>query len=413
MKRMMVIADDLTGALDTGVQFAGSKTVFVTTADKINEGKPADILVVDTESRHLSAEEAYRIVYRIVDCACKRNFQWIYKKTDSLLRGNLGAELAAALDASGRKKLIFVPSYPRMRRIVKNGCLFVDGIPVTHTRNARDMLDPIATSMVGAVVAEQTDLPVRLADLAREDFNASGEKEILISDAVTDGDMLGIAQRMLPHMQDIVMSGCAGFASALKKYIAPAPVVKTTGPKKDARGHLIICGSINERARRQINYASEKGVPVIVLMPEEYLGEFYSGETIRVICAKIQEFGAALVCTARNGQDMDRSNIYAKEHRLSDKNLHVHISKRLGGIASAVVNAGNIDVLSVIGGDTLFGIMSAFEGQGFIPVREIYEGTVQSEMVLRSGGSMTILTKAGSFGDDSAIWRMHETVISG
>lgn len=407
---MVLLADDLTGALDTGVQFAGSEAnVFVTTIDKMKEEPSADILVVDTESRHLTAEEAYRVVYEAVDCT-RHRFTWIYKKTDSLLRGNLGAELTAALDASGRKALVFVPSYPRMQRIVKNGHFLVDGIPIAHTQNARDTLDPVATSEISDIVAEQTDLPIRLANLAREDFNTSGKKEIFISDAVTDDDMHRIAERIIPHMEDIVVAGCAGFASVIKKYITPVSAVKTTKPEADARNHLMICGSINERTRRQVNYAIDNGLPYLVLMPEEYISKYHSDKTIQVICDMLKEHGAALVCTARDDKDIEKNNMAAKEHQLPAENLHIHISKRLGEIAASVINTGNVDVLSVIGGDTLFGIMSALDGLGFIPVQEIHAGTVQSVMMLRSGGSKTILTKAGSFGDDDAIWYMYRSV---
>jgi len=410
MRRMVLIADDLTGALDTGVQFTGLEAnVFVTTADRIKGEESADILVIDTESRHLPAEEAYMTVYEAVDCV-RHRFSWIYKKTDSLLRGNLGAELAAVLDSSGRKKLVFVPSYPCMRRVVKNGRLFVDGVPATHTYNAKDALDPVSTGVVSDIIAEQTDLTVRLTDLSTEDFCISGEKEILISDAVTDDDMHRIARRILPYMQDIAVAGCAGFASVLKEYAAPASAAGTAAPEINAQSHLIICGSINKRTRKQINYAVEKGLPHLVLKPEEYLGEFHSDEIIRVICGMLLESGAALVCTARDDKDMEKSGTYVKEHRLPAENLHIRIAKSLGEITAEVINNENVDVLSVIGGDTLFGIMSALDGIGFIPVREIRAGTVQSIMLLRSGDSKTILTKAGSFGDDDAIWHMYKSV---
>ena len=413
MRRMVLIADDLTGALDTGVQFAGSEAnVFVTTADGINGEESADILVIDTESRHLPAEEAYRTVYETVDCV-RHRFPWIYKKTDSLLRGNLGAELAVVLDSSGRNKLVFVPSYPRMRRIVKNGRLFVDGIPTTRTHNAKDALNPVATSVISDIIAEQTDLTVRLTDLATEAFSISGEKEILVCDAVTDDDMRRIARRILPYMRDIAVAGCAGFASVLKEFAAPAAAAGTAAPKIDARSHLIICGSVNERTRRQINYAVEKGLPHLVLTPEEYLGEFHSDEIMRVICGMLRENGAVLVCTARDDKDIVKSGTYVKEHRLPAEDLHIRIAKSLGRITAEVINTGNVDVLSVIGGDTLFGIMSALDGRGFIPVREIRTGTVQSVMLLRPGGSKTVLTKAGSFGDDDAIWHMYKSVLSG
>ena len=153
MRRMVLIADDLTGALDTGVQFAGSEAnVFVTTADGINGEESADILVIDTESRHLPAEEAYRTVYETVDCV-RHRFPWIYKKTDSLLRGNLGAELAAYwIHRDGRNWSCAVLS--AYAPDCENGRLFVDGYQplVRIMRKMRLILLPL--SVISDIIAE-------------------------------------------------------------------------------------------------------------------------------------------------------------------------------------------------------------------------------------------------------------------
>ena len=64
MPRLLIIADDFTGALDTGVQFAAcgipTRVVVGTAADMIR--CECTVLVVDTETRHLSAKAAGKIV---------------------------------------------------------------------------------------------------------------------------------------------------------------------------------------------------------------------------------------------------------------------------------------------------------------------------------------------------------------
>src|SRR5699024_5192184 len=81
----------------------------------------AKVLVVDTETRHLPAGQAYEIVSKLTRRACAAGVSFIYKKTDSALRGNIGAELAAVLKASGRKQLPFLPAFPQMNRLTQNG----------------------------------------------------------------------------------------------------------------------------------------------------------------------------------------------------------------------------------------------------------------------------------------------------
>ena len=90
MVKLLMIADDFTGALDTGVQFAvrGAKTCVVTDPDYDFSHTRADVqvLVLDAETRHLEAEKAYKTVFRVVKDALEAGFSYVYKKTDSALR---------------------------------------------------------------------------------------------------------------------------------------------------------------------------------------------------------------------------------------------------------------------------------------------------------------------------------------
>ena len=91
MVKLLVIADDFTGALDTGVQFAasGAETRVVTNIeyDFSRTGREVQVLVLVAETRHVKWEEAYRMVYGIAKRACESGIPYLYKKTDSALRG--------------------------------------------------------------------------------------------------------------------------------------------------------------------------------------------------------------------------------------------------------------------------------------------------------------------------------------
>ena len=68
---LLIIADDFTGALDTGVQFAarGARTEVVVDPQIDFSACGADVLVVDTETRHLPAADAYKAVFDLVERA--------------------------------------------------------------------------------------------------------------------------------------------------------------------------------------------------------------------------------------------------------------------------------------------------------------------------------------------------------
>ena len=42
--------------------------------------------------------------------------KFFYKKTDSTLRGNIGSEIAALMDACKMERLPFIPAYPKRRQ---------------------------------------------------------------------------------------------------------------------------------------------------------------------------------------------------------------------------------------------------------------------------------------------------------
>ncbi len=144
-RRLLVIADDLTGALDTGVQLAraGVGTAVVTQAglaEALRGDEPA--LVVDVESRHLAPPAAAGWVAECVCGARAAGIDLFYKKTDSTLRGNVGAELAAVLDAADGGELFFVPALPKASRITRHGTHLVDGLPLHESVFGRDPRDP-------------------------------------------------------------------------------------------------------------------------------------------------------------------------------------------------------------------------------------------------------------------------------
>ena len=132
MVKLLIIADDFTGALDTGVQFAarGAKTRVVADANYDLAKAEADVLVLDAETRHLPPEEAYKLVYRVASAAKEAGIPHIYKKTDSGLRGNIGCELSAVMDALKAESLPFIPAFPSMNRVTRDGVQLIDGVPV-------------------------------------------------------------------------------------------------------------------------------------------------------------------------------------------------------------------------------------------------------------------------------------------
>jgi uncharacterized protein YgbK (DUF1537 family) len=129
--RILVLADDLTGALEAGAKFAGQgiRTLVSTELNLRPKGcdESIGVLVIDAETRHLPAAEAGQRVRELAHAAGEQGFRYLYKKTDSTLRGNIASELGALAEAFPGSALLYVPAYPRMGRTVKRGMLYVHG----------------------------------------------------------------------------------------------------------------------------------------------------------------------------------------------------------------------------------------------------------------------------------------------
>lgn len=161
MVKLLIIADDFTGALDTGIQFKkyGICTqVFTKTRIEDNEINPdTEVLVIDSESRPLTKEEAYLEVLNITKWAISKGIEIIFKKTDSALRGNIGAELKAVADAAGEENLFFMPGYPEIHRITKNGMHYIDGELLENSVFGKDPFEPVKRSYIPDAVLQGYD----------------------------------------------------------------------------------------------------------------------------------------------------------------------------------------------------------------------------------------------------------------
>src|SRR3954471_8394078 len=121
-----VIADDLTGAAEIGAVGLrhGLRTEIIVT------GKPsgkADLLCVDTHSRSLSAREASQRVAKATRQLSAAGVQWIYKKTDSVLRGQVTAEIETILKELEFQRALFLPANPSLGRTIRDGKYFFQG----------------------------------------------------------------------------------------------------------------------------------------------------------------------------------------------------------------------------------------------------------------------------------------------
>jgi uncharacterized protein YgbK (DUF1537 family) len=140
---LLIIADDFTGANDTGVQLKrrGIDTNVVFSSKLIETDNTS--FVIDTESRGLSGEEACNTVRDILKFVDFTKFEYVIKKVDSTLRGNVAAETKAVDEAYKSELIIFAPALPDLKRTTVNGVHMLNNIPITSTEMAKDPKKPV------------------------------------------------------------------------------------------------------------------------------------------------------------------------------------------------------------------------------------------------------------------------------
>ncbi|MEA5048111.1 MAG: four-carbon acid sugar kinase family protein [Eubacteriales bacterium] len=405
--RLLVIADDFTGSIDTGVQLA--KLGIATTVLTCEDDRPRPELsgcseaavVVDTESRHLSSEEAYRRVFQIAAAGKQAGFDSVYKKTDSTLRGNIGAELAATIVASGASRMIFVPAFPAMGRTTQNGVQYVNGVPLAETEFARDLFNPVKSSRVSEIIGMQTGFPVR--EFSDETLGSEREKpHILVANASTKEDLERIGRKIVQAGQESCLGGCAGFAEVLSGMIRIERGRICLPP--NGKGRLLICGSIHPMAEKQCgNAICQCGYEPFILEPEQLLGQReIDGEELEQWRAKLLDGGKVLL-RPRGGDDtVRRTNRIGAEAGLSELDVSRKIAYRFGSVAARLLDEPFSGTLIVFGGDTLHGLSRPLGIGSISPVSEIAPGIAISlaEMEKRR---IYLVSKAGAFGETDVV----------
>ena len=398
MIKILIIADDFTGALDTGVKFAtkGAKTKVMTKWDDSFVDDPAEVLVLCVPSRHESPEDAYQMVREVVEKADGK-VGTIFKKTDSVLRGNVGAELTAVLEGSSANQLYFIPALPSMRRITLGGIHYISGIAVKNSVFGRDPFDPVTESYVPDLMHKQSDANIESISVedAISKVPTSEEKTIFVYDCESndtfDAELKMLCKKGMPKL----VAGCSGLAEALASRVGDESRIVD----RSMEGNLtVVCGSVNPISVAQMNFAERYGFSRIHLSDNQFLG---SEEALKATAQ-----GVELIGKFSSGTIVD--TLYANngvQRNVTEKELEKTrslISRRVGRLMKAMLEAGYEGRLMIIGGDTLLEFTNAIGCYELYPVCEIDPGTVVFRLEY-DGREHEIITKSGGFGSEELL----------
>ncbi len=416
-KRIFVVADDLTGAADAANYFR-TRTRRVRVS--LNADRPWTfslqdniVQVFDSESRGLDESAA---VHRGATAGLQlsehlNNDFLIYKKIDSTLRGHIGSEIEALLQAVGRRVALVAPAFPANGRTVRNDTLLVDGTPLSQTVFSRDPCHQVVQDKVSSIVQHTTHLRVITLDrdiaakgsTAISDFIKTIDDQItiVVADAANDADLASLA-RAIAGQSSVLPCGSAGFAKQLA-----ALWVDTAGDAQhfESQDHTCSCdhiviavGSAHPAAHAQLRHAAlEYNAKTLELKPSLLAkAPTRKDELLRAKDALSTLATQPIVCMTLN-----------EERALRDPALPGRFESDLASIIHDFIeqilanHPKNIGFV-VTGGDTAAALCEALSTSAIWPEGEVAAGMPWS-FLETPFGKYVMISKAGGFGQLDAI----------
>jgi len=388
--KLGIVADDLTGAMDSSGYFAslGYSTVVI-----LDPAYPsaADVVVITTNSR---AEDPARARERVTQAVDGLGGRVVYKKIDSTLRGNVGIELEAAMAALKSEKAIVAPAFPAVGRTTVNGVLLVNGVPVAETQFARDPVSPVKESHIPNLLA--TSMGRGVATISSKDIEAGAEslfrkvtqmpEKVIVADVTDQSHLVGIVQANVRAQGRWLLCGSGGMARELHLFLGKPPKAARAAKSNTPIGPaLVVIGSQNQVAGKQLLKAKEElGLPMVNVDVDNLNAEKLAVEASRILA---QGKSVAITSTfARYVPELKQSiGLF-----LADAAMNILSRQKAGG-------------LFLSGGDIALAVCQKL-GIAAIKVNgEVEAGIPAGELIGGRGEGMRVVTKAGGFGTEQAL----------
>ena len=277
-----VIADDLTGAAELGAvgRRLGLK------AEILGNNQPsttADLACMDTDSRSCAPAEAAKRAAAAAKFLQAAGARWIYKKVDSVLRGNVTAEVEAVMQQLGYNRALVLPANPSLGRIIRDGEYFVKGKPIHRTEFAHDPEYPRRSAQVLRMLNAPQHFLLRLANGSFE----VPENTILVGQADSSEAVRNWAQARQDSL--LRVGGSEFFGALLADELQQAPPAIDEEFRFGAERQLFVCGTASKAGNQLFRSARKAKVPVFTLPQELMWGNNFSPGANEAIAQRVIE----------------------------------------------------------------------------------------------------------------------------
>lgn len=415
-----IIADDLTGANETALQFhlRGSNTQILLDYEAYLQNiKTAQTWAISTETRNLEPDVAYNKVKAATKTVTdKLNLELFYKKIDSTLRGNIAVETLAMIEVLEWDAAVIIPAFPSEGRITVGGYHLLKGIPIERTELARDVHSPIFESHIPTLLRsqlsdEQKDL-VGLIELSTV-MNGAGPilfkinelisqgKKLIVADAVSITDIEQVVLAINKSDYSILPTGSAACAQVLGNIWLPElknQYVQKTIPELPK---LIISGSATQVTETQIKKLADSDDFDNTYFINLDLQSILAGvneELINRIVKNLGQNNIVVVNTSYLIKDFDGFSDECLNAGLTKSKLASRITDFLAELTKCVVRQRDV-ILITLGGETSYKCCSAIDSLQLQLVDEV----VPSIPLSIDHKAQWIVSKSGNLGTSNTL----------
>ncbi|TQL40411.1 uncharacterized protein YgbK (DUF1537 family) [Homoserinimonas aerilata] len=402
-----IVADDLTGATDSAVQFArdGWQARLALAMPAPGTALAGSVVSFVTDARAQAPDAARASTARAVAGLREAGARHLFIKIDSTMRGSVSEQVAGALDAWSVEHpdavAVVCSAYPAMGRTVEGGHILVNGAGVHTTAVGTDPVTPVATSDLAELLPGSVSLALRHdsapKNAAQLDAAFTGGTRVVVVDAATDADLTTLAEAVALLGPRAVPVGAAGLAVAMSRVwsISDAP---DAGTGRQVGRIVVVVSSLHDVSRSQADHLVDS-VPaerIRVLAPT--LDDALSPDTIADWAAR-QLADSALPEIVVISSPSERPTQLPS----GDSTAAELIADSLATITGLVFAHDAVGALMLLGGEGARAVLDRLGADSLLVHDAIREGIPLGTLEGGVADGVTVVTKAGGFGTPTSV----------
>lgn len=415
-----IIADDLTGANDTALQFhqKGASTKILLDSDCVPKVKAGtEAWALSSESRNIPAEEAVSKVEKAVKTFTDNfSFDYYYKKIDSTLRGHIALETLTMLNILEYDAAVIIPAFPQEGRITVGGYHLAKGVPIGRTEIAIDPHSPITESHIPTLLksqlGENSAEIVGTIDL-RTVMNGAGPvlmrinelinegKKLIVADATSLTDIEQIALAINKCDKKILPTGTAAGAQVLSKYWLAGIEKESVGVNIGNLPKLIVSGTATQITANQIKKLEQAddydNINFIALTSSEIL-EGVNDLLVERIVTNLKSGVTVCVHTSDLIANFDGFSEDSFNAELTKDKFAGMITDFLADLTQKVIEKIEV-ILITLGGETSYKCCKSIDSNELQLVDEV----VPAISICSDINKKWIITKSGNLGNGNTL----------